>query len=111
MNYKLLLLILAMGFVLFPFSNSYAAKISCAADIDLDKYPICNYVTEWNESEEFNEKLLAELAIHVEQINDNPDEFSQIYQAVVDKINRDYPGLQEKCQKIKDQIYEWIQNT
>jgi len=112
MNYKLLLLIFAtVGFVLFSVSSNhdaYAFKISCAAYIDVQEYPICNHVTDWNESEEFNDKVLTELANDVEEIKNNPGKASQIHQQVIDKVSKDNPGLQEKCKLIKDWIYELI---
>lgn len=45
------------------------------------------------------------------QINDNSSEGSQIHQAVIDKVNKENPELQEKCQAIKDRIYELIRNV
>jgi len=104
------LLTLAMAFIMFPLGDAYSAKIHCADDVDLQKYPSCKYVSEWNESEKFNEYVVDELANRADEINENPHLFNQIYQETIDKINRDNPGLEEKCQKIKDWIREQIKN-
>jgi len=106
MNYKILMLALAVTLIALPFSGSaHAMKISCADDIDLEKFPICNYVTQWNESKKFDEKVLAELTLRVIEINADPESFPQIYQETLDKVNRENPGLQEKSQELKDWLY------
>ena len=101
-------LVLLGAIMLFPISDVYSTKISCAEDIDLQKYPICNYVTEWNESQEFDEKVLAELTKKVNEINNNTHDIHIFIQEAIDQVNLDYPGLQEKCQKIQDKIYELL---
>ncbi len=104
------LLTLVLVLVMFPLGDAYSAKIHCADDVDLEKYPSCKYVTEWNESEKFNEYVVDELANRADEINENPHLFSQIYQETIDKINRENPGLEEEGQKIKDWIREQIKN-
>ena len=83
-------------------------KISCSDDVDFDEFPLCNYVSEWNESEAFDEKVLEELTIRADEINENPEIFSQIYQETLNKVNQDNPGLEEKSQKLRDWIFEQI---
>ncbi len=100
-----------IGFLLIPLSNAYSTKISCSDNIDVSEYPICNYVDEWNESEEFNEKVLAEMTKRVNEINDEPELVYQVYEQSVNIVNQLYPGLQEKCEEIKDRIYEMIRNS
>ena len=107
MNYKLLLLVLG-ACMLFPIGDVYSAKISCAENIDLEEYPICNYVTEWNESQEFDEKVLLELTKKVNEINDNPKDIRIFVQEAIDQVNLVYPGLEEKCQEIQDKIFELL---
>lgn len=89
-------------------ATAEAMKISCAEDTDLDEFPICRYVTEWNESEEFDEKVLAELSLRVDEINADPESYPQIHQETINKVNSENPGLQEKCQKLRAWIYDQI---
>jgi len=110
MNQKLLIFVM-IGFLLIPLSNAYSTKISCSDNIDVNEYPICNYVDEWNESEEFNEKVLAEMTKRVNEINDEPELAYQVYEQSVDLVNQLYPGLQEKGEETKDRIYEMIRNS
>jgi|APSaa5957512535_1039671.scaffolds.fasta_scaffold20407_1 hypothetical protein len=100
--------LVALAFVAFPLNDAYSMKASCAEDIDIQEYPICKYISEWNESEEFGDKVYAELVNRADEINANPGTSSQIHQEIRDKINQENPGLEEKCQKLKDWIYEQI---
>ncbi len=99
-----------MTFVAFSLNDAYSMKISCADNVDLEEFPICNYISEWNESEKFDEKVLAELTIRADEINENPELFSQIYQETLNKVNRDNSGLEEKSQKLRELIYNQIKN-
>lgn len=109
MNNKIIMMALAVTLIALPLSGSaHAMKISCADNIDLEKFPICNYVTEWNESKKFDEKVLAELTLRVIEINADPESFPQIYQETLDKVNLENPGLQEKSQKLKDWLHDIV---
>ncbi len=103
-SYQIVIL-LSMAVMMFPMSNVSAEKINCPENIDLEKYPICKYEEQWNESEKFNEKLVEELANHQKQITDDPSKFAEIYQMVHDTVNTEYPGLQDKCNQLKAWIY------
>lgn len=105
---SIITLVIVCTLLTFTVSNVYSEKIRCAEDIDLQKYPICKYESEWNESEEFNELVVVELTKQEKRINDNPDEFFEIYQKIIDQVNVDNPGLLEKCQEIKDWIFGQI---
>jgi len=83
-------------------------KINCADYINFDEYPICNYVTEWNESEKFNELMLTELTLRADEINENPELVSQIYQEAREKVNNENVGLLEWCVNLRDWVYEQI---
>ncbi len=109
LNYKLFVLALTVLFMAFQSTDAYSLRINCDDGMDVQEYPICEYVSEWNESEEFNEKVFAELALRADEINEDPRSASQIYQETLNKVNRDNPGLQEKCQKLKDWVYAQIQ--
>ena len=91
-----------------PLATVDAMKIRCAENTDLDEFPICRYVTEWNESEEFDRKVLAELSLKVNEINEDPESYPQIYQETIKKVNQENPGLQEKCEKLRAWISEQI---
>jgi len=108
-SYQLVIL-LSMTAMMFSMPNVSAEKINCPENADLEKYPICKYEEQWNESEEFNEKLIEELAHHQKQINEDPSKFAEIYQMVHDKVNSEHPGLQEKCKQLKAWIYEQLGN-
>ena len=101
---------MVLVFVMFPLGDAYSAKFSCADNIDLQEYPFCKYESEWNESEKFDDYVNDELVKRVDEINENPDLIKQIYREIKDQINRDYPGLEEECEKIKDWIYEQVKN-
>ena len=111
MYYKIALMALALVFVMFPLGDAYSTKISCAEDVDLQEYPICKYVSEWNESEEFEEKLLVELTNRVDEINSNPELYLQIYLEALNKVNQENPGLEEKCEKLKDWIFDQLRSN
>jgi len=96
---------------MIPFSalDVSAEKINCSENVDMKKYPICMYETEWNVSEEFNEKVSEELGNYQQEINDDPDSFGEIYAEVYDKVDSENPGLREKCESLKAWIYEQLE--
>lgn len=123
LNYKLFILILSVAFVAFPLSNNaYATKIDCADDVDLEKYPFCNYVDEWNEAQEWNEKVYDEMVIKAKDIQcaghdeahegehslDCSNSLESILQEITDKVNQDNPGLKEKCEALMKWVYEQV---
>ena len=103
-----LVILLSMAMMMFFIPHVSAEKINCPENADIEKYPICKYEQEWNESEKFNEKLIEELANHQKQINKDPSKFAEIYQMVYDTVNSQYPGLQESCDQLKAWIYEQL---
>ena len=99
-----------LAFMLFPVDDAFSFKIHCADDIDLEKYPLCKYEEQWNESEKFNELVVDELKIRTNDMNSEPENFDKIYSDVLNKVNRENPGLYETCQDIKDWINEQLEN-
>lgn len=97
--------ILVMVSVIVTFPIAYSEQIKCAENIDYTKYPICKYQNEWNESESFNMKVSEEMAIHSDQINENPDLFLMIYQQSIDTVDKENPGLLQQTLDMKAWIY------
>ncbi len=86
--------------------NAYAMKFECAADIDLQEYPFCKYVKEWNASEEYEDKVLEELATHVGHLN--AENIAQYYKEVREKVEQENPGLKEKCEELREWVLEQV---
>ena len=104
--------------------DASAEKIFCAANINLEKFPICKYQTEWNESEKFNEKLIEALGERQAEINkqvikeseeDEQQEINylerylEVYREVYNKVDQENPGLQEQGEKLKEWIYKQLE--
>jgi len=100
----------SVALMMLSMPYAFAEKIKCAENVDLEKYPICKYEEQWNKAQEFNEKLINELNSHYEEINDNPSDYFGIHQKLVDKVEKDNPGLKEECQRVKQWIYSKILN-
>ena len=111
-NYKQTgtIVIMTVLLMILPLNESYAEKINCAEGIDLIKYPICKYEDKWNQSEQFNEKVVDEMAERANRINADPDMFYQIYLQSIEKVDRENPGLKQTCQIMKDWIYAQLEN-
>jgi uncharacterized membrane protein len=93
-----------LTFVIFPVNDAYSFKMHCVEGTDIEKYPICEYEYLWNESELFNELVVNELANKADDINADPESFQKIYSDSINKVNRENPGLYDKCQEIKNWI-------
>jgi hypothetical protein len=98
-----------LAFILFPINDAYSFKIHCADDIDLIEYPLCNYEEQWNESEKFNELVVDELKTRTNDMNNEPKSFDKIYSDVLNKVNRENPGLYEQGIQIKNWINEQLE--
>lgn len=97
-----------LAFVMFPATDASAFKIHCADNIDLEEYPLCQYVEQWNQSEKFNELVVDELKNRTNDINSDPNSFQKIYSDLLNKINQENPGLYEEGVQIKSWISEQI---
>ena len=86
--------------------NAYAMKFECAADIDLQEYPFCKYVKEWNASEEYEDKVLEELATHVGHLD--AGNVAEHYIEVREKVEQENPGLKEKCEELREWVLEQV---
>ena len=104
-----LLSLFLIAFMMFPIGDAYSFKIHCADDIDLEEYPLCQYETEWNESEKFNELVVNGLKERSDEINADPSSFDKIYSEIQTQVDRDNPGLYEKGIEIKNWIYEQLE--
>lgn len=111
MQRRLIKTVILMSLSLIAFSalDASAEKIHCDENVDMEKYPICAYETEWNESEKFNEKVIEELATHQQEINEDPDRFAEIYIDVYNKVDQENEGLKEKGEDLKKWIYEQLE--
>lgn len=120
------LLVMVIGFGLVP--GIAAEKIHCSEDIDLEKYPICKYESKWNESEQFNEKLIKALGerqaeINKKVINESGEEdeqeingldryhdtYSEIYRQVYNSVVQENPGLKEQGDTLKAWVYKQLE--
>ncbi len=104
-----LVILMSLSIVVLSTQDVSAEKIHCSENVDVKKYPICMYETEWNESEKFNEKVIDELSKYTQEINDDPSRFSEIYTEVYNKVDRENEGLQEKGKALKKWIYEQLE--
>ena len=95
---------------MFPVGDAHSFKIHCADDIDLEEYPLCQYETEWNESEKFNELVVDGLKERSDEINEDPSSFDRIYSEIQKQVDRDNPGLYERGIEIKNWIYDQLEN-
>ncbi len=100
------LVILALVVAFSLNDNAYAMKFSCADDIDLQEYPFCKYVKEWNASEEYEDKVLEELATHVGHLN--AENIAEHYIEVREKVEQENPGLKEKCEELREWVLEQV---
>ncbi len=100
------LVILALVVAFSLNDNAYAMKFSCADDIDLQEYPICKYVKEWNASEEYEDKVLEELATHVGHLD--ASNVAEHYIEVREKVEQENPGLKEKCEELREWVLEQV---
>ncbi len=108
-NKVIILSFMILALVVFLSTNdddAYAMKISCADDINLQEFLICKYVKEWNESEEYEEKVLEEIATHVGELNSK--NISQYYKIVREKVEQENPGLKEKCEELRKWVLEQV---
>ena len=122
----------------FGFDSADASYINCPDGVDLTKYPICNYVDQWNESEEFaflvNERFnksvqefyqSEEFATMTSVNNDVSAKESdtqshtdrqvwykiqEIHDIAENQIRNEHPGLEEKGLQMKMDIYEALGN-
>ena len=99
-----------IAFMMFPVGDAHSFKIHCADDIDLEEYPLCQYETEWNESEKFNELVVDGLKERSDEINEDPSSFDRIYSEIQKQVDRDNPGLYERGIEIKNWIYDQLEN-
>lgn len=100
---------MSLSIVAFSAIEASAEEINCDENVDMKKYPICMYETEWNESEKFDSKVIDELANHTQEINDDPSRFAEIYTEVYNKVDRENEGLKEKGIALKKWIYEQLE--
>ncbi len=100
------LVILALVVAFSLNDNAHAMKFSCADDIDLQEYPFCKYVKEWNASEEYEDKVLEELATHVGDLN--AENIAEHYIEAREKVEQENPGLKEECEKLREWVLEQV---
>jgi len=86
--------------------SSFSPGFSCADDIDLQEYPFCKYVKEWNASEEYEDKVLEELATHVGHLD--ASNVAEHYIEVREKVEQENPGLKEKCEELREWVLEQV---
>jgi len=97
-----------IALLLFPADDVYSFTIDCSPDVDIEKFPICEYEDLWNQSEQFNELLVDELGNRANDINSDPENFQNIYSDSWAKVNRENPGMYEEGEEIKNWIHEQI---
>jgi len=111
--------------VLVPM-DADAMYMNCREDVDLEKFPICNYVEKWNAAQEFGALVNTEVRLRVDEIlkedyyspsSVNQAKILQIYPEARDKINAEnivvdengkYITLEKWCSDMQDWIYEQI---
>jgi len=83
----------------------------------LKTYPVCEFVDKWNESERFNELVIQIVTEKADEINrnamtqdneQNTADLFKIFADARDQVKAENPGLFEKGEAIKAEIYAAI---
>jgi len=108
---------------------AHAGFISCPDNVDFEMYPICEYETQWNASERFNELVVQKISNMTTQINsreiyvDNTHAgtedidqmkwayLSGVFAIATQQVKIENPGLFEMGERIKDEIYLALDNN
>lgn len=117
-NYKFLLLLLVVTFIVFQINEAYSWKVNCSEEVaNSGDYPICDYVTEWNDSQKFDDLVYDEILLRADEVHEaNGDGeklrvWQQINQESIDKVSEEYPGLEKWCNDLREWVYEKIRTN